>query len=105
MPYSHLGDSGPWARRPNPVFGAEYAELRRILKAARLAAGLSHGALAARIGKHPTHITKIEAGQRRVDVLEFYLIARALGLAPETLFREMVEGFDSVLTGAVERAA
>lgn len=85
-----------WPRRPNPVFGDEYAELREILKAARIAAGLSHRSLARRIGKHASHITKIECGQRRVDVLDLYRIAKALDLAPERLFHEIAGRFDAV---------
>lgn len=75
-----------WGRRANPVFGDEYAAVRDVLKSVRLAAGLSHRGLAQRIGKHPSHVSKIECGQRRVDVLDLYLLAKAVRMEPDRLF-------------------
>lgn len=91
-----MSSSRSWGRRPNPVFGEEYAELRRILKTARSEAGLSHRSLARRLGRHASHIAKIESGQRRVDVLDLYLLARALGLEPDALFSAIASRFDVV---------
>lgn len=71
-------------RRPNPVFSDEYCALREALIAARRRARLSQRALAARIGKCGSHVCMIERGQRRIDVLEFYQIARALDIDPGT---------------------
>ena len=56
---------------------------RRIidrLKAARLAAGLSQQELADSLGKPQSYVAKIEGCERRLDVLEFLLIARCVGL-------------------------
>lgn len=97
----------PFARRPNPVFGPEYQVLRATLIAARRQAGLSQRDLAARLGKCCSHVSRIESGQRRVDVLEFYLIARSLGAEPAELFNEATvdagrqssEGADAALNG------
>ncbi|MCR5877218.1 helix-turn-helix domain-containing protein [Phenylobacterium sp. J367] len=91
-----------WSRRPNPVFGDEYAELREVLKAARVAAGLSHRSLARRIGKHASHISKIESGQRRVDVLDLYRIAKAVEVAPEALFRQIAGRSDAISESGAE---
>lgn len=76
-------------RRPNPVFSEEYRTIREVLIASRHAAGLTQRALAARIGKCSSHVAKVEAGQRRVDVLELYQIAVALELEPAVLFEAM----------------
>lgn len=46
--------------------------------------------LAARIGKDQTYISLIERSQRRVDVLEFVALARAMGVDPITLFSDVV---------------
>src|SRR5688572_28850716 len=75
-------------RRPNPVFGDEYAELRGTLVTARLNAGISQRELASRLGKCASHVAKIERGQRRVDTLEFYQIAASLGVEPVALFED-----------------
>jgi transcriptional regulator with XRE-family HTH domain len=85
-----------YSRRGNPVFGDEYAALRDVLKAARVSAGLTHRGLAARIGKHPSHVTKIECGQRRVDVLDLYLMAKALELEPASFFGQIAARIDAL---------
>lgn len=87
-------------RRPNPVFGDEYAEIRSVLVAARLEAGLTQRTLAAHLGKSPSHVARIEAGQRRVDSLELYLFAKCLGLEPTELFARLATKLDQVAMSA-----
>ena len=93
-----------FARRPNPVFSPEYAALRAVLVRARTRAGLSQRDLGARLGKTPSHVCRIEQGQRRVDLLEFHRIASALGLDARALFAEIAESLEAVL-GAEGRQA
>jgi transcriptional regulator with XRE-family HTH domain len=62
-----------------------------VLVAARKAAGLRQVELAERIGKDQTYISRIEQGQRRVDVLEFYALAKAFGVDPASLYQSLVE--------------
>jgi transcriptional regulator with XRE-family HTH domain len=78
--------------RPNPVFGEDYAVIRKALLEARLAAGVTQRDLASRLGASASHIALIETGQRRVDTLDFYLIARALRVDPTGLFQGVVAG-------------
>ena len=59
---------------------------------ARAEAGLSQRTLAARLGKAASHVAMIERGQRRVDALEFYFIAHALGVSPAALFERAAAG-------------
>jgi ribosome-binding protein aMBF1 (putative translation factor) len=80
----------PQLRRPNPVFGDDYEVLRRVLIQARRRSGLSQRQLAAAIGRAQSHIHLIERGQRRVDALELYYLANALGFSPLALFAELV---------------
>jgi ribosome-binding protein aMBF1 (putative translation factor) len=80
----------PQVRRPNPVFGEDYDALRRALIRARRRAGLSQRQLAAAIGRAQSHIGLIERGQRRVDALEMYYFAKAMGFPPLALFAEIV---------------
>lgn len=47
--------------------------------------GLTQRDLAARLGKPPSFVAKIETGERRLDLVEFIAIARALGLSPAEL--------------------
>lgn len=81
--------------------GAIYSEAQksvaRAFAEARRAAGMKQIDLAFAIGKHQSYISDIERGQRRIDVLELYVIATALNIAPETFYLALVgdipEGF------------
>lgn len=55
---------------------------------ARRAAGLTQRQLAAKLGRSNSFVWKIEAGERRVDVLEFIEIAKSLGVSPIELFNK-----------------
>ena len=72
----------PFPRQPNPVFSAEYRAMIEVIVEARRAAGLPQRALAERLGKAHSHVSMIERGQRRLDSLELYRIARCLGIRP-----------------------
>ena len=71
------------------VFTGAHKHLVRVLKDARTKSGLKQEELAERLGRERTMISLIETGQRRVDVLEFYAIAKALGVNPTELFDEL----------------
>lgn len=89
---------GNFGRRPNPVYSPEYRRLVGVIIEQRRAAGLSQRRLAERLGKSPSHITMIERGQRRVDTLELFLIAGALGVDP-------IEFFLSIATTLTQAAS
>jgi transcriptional regulator with XRE-family HTH domain len=71
---------------------AEYARLIEILVAVRHGAGIRQQALAKALGRPQSFIAKYEGGERRIDVVEFIAIARALGADPVKLFRDYVAG-------------
>lgn len=71
----------------------EHKAVGRILAGARKRQGLTQVDLAQRLGKPQSFVSAFEAGQRRVDVLELLRIAQALGVAPRTLFEEIVLSF------------
>lgn len=58
-----------------------------VLAASRREAGLTQRQLAARLKRPHSWVSKIEAGERRLDVLEFCEIAKALKVDPVELFR------------------
>lgn len=68
--------------------------LRRILKDARLDAGLSQTDLAKSLGKPQSFVAKYEGGERRVDLLEFIAIGRKLDLDPIVLLRAFLKEWD-----------
>jgi transcriptional regulator with XRE-family HTH domain len=57
-----------------------YRSLCRLLRQWRVDAGLTQRALAARLGKVHSFIFKVEAGERRIDPVEFVSWVRACGV-------------------------
>ena len=74
------------------VFTGEHKVLVDVLVAARIKAGMTQAELARLVGKDQSYISLIERSQRRVDVLEFYALATALGVEPVALFAEVADG-------------
>ncbi|VXB41793.1 helix-turn-helix domain-containing protein [Brevundimonas sp. G8] len=71
------------------VFSARYDQLRETLVKARREAGLTQAELATRLGKPQSYVSKIERGERRIDIVELIDISRALGVATECLLRQI----------------
>ena len=72
------------------IFSGAHTRLIEILMAARRRSGLTQAELGAKVGKDQAFISLIERSQRRVDVLEFILLAKAMGEDPQRLFAEVV---------------
>lgn len=75
---------------PRSVFTDAYTILLKSLVDARKAAGLTQAELSERVGKPQPFMSKVERGVRRIDVIEFCAIARALGQEPVVLFSAIV---------------
>lgn len=67
----------------------EHRALCAVLVATRREAGLTQAQLAERLGKPASFIAKIEIGERRLDVVEFAALAKALKVDP----RKMLDRF------------
>lgn len=65
--------------------------MTELLIRTRTQAGLTQRDLAARLKRPHSFIGRIEAGERRVDVIEFIEIARVLGMDPTQLFAQLTE--------------
>ena len=52
------------------IYDKDYREIIERLKKARIGAGLSQQAVADKLGKPQSYISKIESGERRLDVAE-----------------------------------
>jgi transcriptional regulator with XRE-family HTH domain len=70
----------------------EYARLIATLVATRKDADVRQQALARKLGRPQSFIAKYEGGERRIDVVEFVAIVRALGADPVKLFGDFVAG-------------
>lgn len=70
-------------------YARELKILGEVLVAARERQGLRQNVVAARLGLPPSHLAKVEAGTRRLDVIEFVRLARACDLEPSALLSEV----------------
>jgi transcriptional regulator with XRE-family HTH domain len=68
----------------------DYQVLLELLQNARASAGITQGTLASRLGNTQTFVSKVERGERRIDVGEFVDFCHALGLDPVGVFRSYV---------------
>lgn len=74
---------------PKSVFTGAHKHLVEVLTEARKESGMTQAQLAAAVGKDQSFISIIEGSQRRVDVLEFVALARAMGMNPVELFAKV----------------
>jgi transcriptional regulator with XRE-family HTH domain len=70
----------------------EYGRLIATLVAVRKAKGVRQQALAAKLGRPQSFVAKYEGGERRIDLIEFVAIVRALNADPVKLFAEFTAG-------------
>jgi ribosome-binding protein aMBF1 (putative translation factor) len=77
---------------PLPAKGRERPadRLRRRLLEARRARGLRQADLADRLGRPQSFVSNYERGERRLEVSEFIVIARVLGVDAAAVVAEMV---------------
>ncbi|MGB3535907.1 MAG: helix-turn-helix transcriptional regulator [Microcoleaceae cyanobacterium] len=70
------------------VFTHQYKIVLKYLIFARKSAGITQQKLAEKLGKPQSFVSKYERGERRLDIVEFLIIARALEADPYRLLRE-----------------
>lgn len=66
-----------------------YKRLRELLVDARKNAGLTQLDLSDRLRRPQSFVSKYERGERRLDVIEFGQVARALGIDPVRLLAKL----------------
>ena len=74
------------------AFTVEYDRFRRLLVEARKTAGLTQAELAARLSRPQSFVSKIERGERRLDVVEFFEVAQALGIDALKFLKQLYGG-------------
>jgi len=72
----------------------EYDLVRAELKAAREGARLTQRALAARLDIPHSWIAKVEAGERRIDVVELCWFLAACDVEPSVALEKLARQFD-----------
>jgi Helix-turn-helix len=74
------------AQMAKSLRSGRHKALTSVLRATRMEKGLTGRELSQKLRHAPNYVTKIETGERRLDVVEFFEIAQALGVDPVTLF-------------------
>ena len=64
------------------IYDEEYRRLIDAIRDARKGAGITQQELADRLGRPQSFVAKIEGYERRLDVVEFLQVCRALGVDP-----------------------
>jgi transcriptional regulator with XRE-family HTH domain len=66
-----------------------HAKVVDLLIAERERAGLKQGELAKRLKLQQSFVSRLESGQRRVSVCEFFVFAQAIGFDPIAALRQI----------------
>jgi transcriptional regulator with XRE-family HTH domain len=71
------------------VFTRKHERLRQLLVAARKEAHLTQAELARRLSRPQSFVSKVERGERRLDVVEFFEVAQVIGIDAYTFLRTL----------------
>lgn len=71
------------------VHTPRYRNLLQILVEERNKAGLSQAEVAERLSRHQSYVSKYENAERRLDVIEFLDIAKAIGFDPAEAVKKL----------------
>ena len=85
------------------IHSPHYHEVLKKLIAMRKEAGLTQRQLAEKLGREHSFVSRIEQGERRLDLVEFFWVCRALGQDSATVYAELVSGFDGLESGRKRR--
>jgi transcriptional regulator with XRE-family HTH domain len=70
-------------------------QLRALLRDMRERQGLTQEQVAERLSKPQSFVSKYEGGERRLSVIEFIDVVRALGLEPSVAIRKLLRVIDT----------
>ncbi len=81
-----------------PDFTEKYYLFRQLLIQTRKSQKLTQAQVATRLQKPQSFVSKYERGARRLDVVEFLEVARALGTTPDELLRKLEQATEVAFT-------
>ena len=74
-----------------PDLSSQYERFRSLMIRVRKAKRLPQWELAQRIGRSQSYVAKYESGKRRLDVVEFLEVAKALRIDPWRIIRRLTK--------------
>lgn len=72
----------------------EHTQLRQALLEARRKKGLTQVEVAESLNKPQSFVSKYESGERRLDVIEFIKVCKALRIDPATIIAQLEKNDD-----------
>lgn len=72
------------------IYTKKYNQFRNLLIDARKHSGLSQTQLSKIVSKPQSFISKYEIGERRLDVIEFLEISKALNINPIDILNQLI---------------
>jgi transcriptional regulator with XRE-family HTH domain len=78
----------------NTLRSPQQKQLRALLRELRRHRQLTQAEVAKRLSKPQSFVAKYERGERRLSAIEFIHVARALGVEPVALLRQVIDIVD-----------
>lgn len=78
------------------IYSRQSECLQKTLTALRERAGLTQRQLAEKLRREHSLVGRLELGERRLDVVEFYQVCKACGASPENIARELMRKFREI---------
>jgi len=74
---------------PKPPYAERYRQFLALLADARKSRGRSQQWVADRLRRPQSFVSKYESGERRLDVIEFLMVAEILGFDPVVMIHSL----------------
>lgn len=68
-----------------------YEKLQTLLRDMRKKQGITQKELADRLGRPQSFVSKLESGERNIDLIELIDVAKSIDLKPSSVISELVE--------------
>jgi transcriptional regulator with XRE-family HTH domain len=86
------------------ISSRRHKTLVKWLREERIAKGLSQSDLAKCLGEHQSWVARLESGQRRLDVIELLIVAKAIGFDAAKMVRRLTQVRENNSKPAIQRA-
>jgi transcriptional regulator with XRE-family HTH domain len=78
------------------IYTRQSESLCQMLAAMRKKAGLTQRQLADKLDRERSFIARLELGERRLDMVEFFWICKACGVNPEIFARQLIHKLQEI---------
>jgi transcriptional regulator with XRE-family HTH domain len=84
------------AKPKKPDYSEQHDRLGKLLLSARKSQKLKQRQVADKLGRQQTFVAKYEGGKRHLDVVEFVLVAKAIGVDPRRVIARLLKRWPDV---------